>query len=98
MSKPTTIEANAIPLSRPAWRGPPTSALITKKMPTQPYAPTPATNASAPAAGLRARHEEAGPDLAEAERLHAVERQVTEHGGLHHAEQQPAAEEHQHGR
>jgi hypothetical protein len=44
------MDANAIPLSNPAIRDPPSSALITKKIPTQPYAPIPVANASAPAA------------------------------------------------
>ena len=36
ISNPATIEANATPLSSPASRGPPISALMTKKMPTHP--------------------------------------------------------------
>jgi hypothetical protein len=43
------MAANATPLSRPAAARPPTSALTTKKIPTQPYAPTPLAKARTPA-------------------------------------------------
>ena len=57
--------------------------------------PRPRRDAAPP--GLGGGHEQPRADLVEAERLDGVERQVAQHRGLHHAEDEPGGEEDEHG-